>query len=64
MKRNDLYRDTVAEIRRIKDEIDLLKGLPSEAIGMHEKIAADLNKHLEKELIQWSKLLTEIKIDS
>lgn len=64
MTRSDLYRDTVAEIRRIKDEIDLLKGLPSEAIEIHQKIITTLNKHLQNKLVQWNKLLTEIKIDT
>lgn len=56
------HRVIIAEIQRLKIEIDLIKSLPAQNAGIQGKVLIELNNQLEKELIAYHKLLMEIKI--
>lgn len=56
------HRMVVAEIQRIKNEIDLIKSLPAWTYDKQDAILVLLNKQLENELEEYHKLLMEIKI--
>lgn len=55
------FREIVAAIQDTKNEIDLIKSLPSWHTDMQDKIIVALNKQLENKLKVYHKMLMEVE---